>query len=295
MPIQLLHQGASKQAYHFLLRWVFGLWLAIMIYDPITELALYPTIGYTPTGFLLKMFPDSLNHLPLSYPFLLGVKIIIILSCLAILLNRFKRLAGVLLCILLSMYQGILRSFGHINHPELMLLHCVFIFTIFFFFEESLEKIGHLDPAKQITVYSIPFIVILIFFSFTYVFAGIHRIVFGFDAFFNDSLIYWIVENSRRSRLINWDMDWLILQYPIVEYVSKAGLALVTVFEILTPFCLLSKWIRYLWLLVIIPFHIFVWLTMGIMFWENLTLFIIFINFTPLLSPQKPLKPVISS
>ena len=278
----LLHQQASKEAFRFLQTWIFGIWLGIMLWDPLPDLAQYPTAGYTPTGLLLKMLPESMTPLIFSSPFLWGIKIGIIAVCLLIIVNRFKKFAGVIAVILLSLYQGIIRSFGHINHPEMMLLHSVLILTVFFFFEEKLDKVGFLDQAKKISVYSIPFILILFFFSFTYVFAGIHRIFFGgIDVFTNDSLIYWVVENARRSRLINWNLDWIILDFPWVAFIMKIGMALTTLAEIMAPFCLVSKWIRYAFLVIILPFHVFVWLFMGIMFWENVMLFILFFDFTP--------------
>jgi len=279
--VNILHQQASKTALRFFQSWVFGIWLAIMLWDPLTDLAKFPTAGYTPTGFMLRMFPESLKYLPVSFSFLLCLKITILSACILILFNQYKKFAGLIACFSLSIYQGIVRSFGHINHPEVMLLHAVFILTIYYFFEKDLEQLEFLDQEKQITIYSIPIIMTLFFFAFTYAFAGIHRIAFGgIDVFTNESIVYWVVENGRRSRLINFNLDWVILKFQWIEYSMRAGLWVVTAAEIMAPFCLISKWVRYFFLIVILPFHIMVGLFMGIMFWENLILFILFIDFT---------------
>jgi len=280
--MKILHQQANKSALLFFQRGVFGLWLAIIVWDPLQHLAKYQYLSYIPTGFLLKMFPEHLKFLPVRYPFLLGLKIALIVVLVLLLLNRFKKIAGLAACILLSLYQGIVRSFGHINHPEVMLMNAVFVLTLYFFFEDSLEKKGYLDQNRQITVYSIPLIVFLFFFGCSYAFAGIHRIIFGgLDVFTNESIIHWVVENGSRSRLINFHLEWVILKYPFVEFLMRAGLPIVTLAEISAPFCMISKPLRYFFLLIIVPFHIIVALFMGIMFWENFCLFILFINFTP--------------
>ena len=54
--------------------------------------------------------------------------------------------------------------------------------------------------------------------------------------------------------------------------VAKLGFAVTTFFELLSPLCLLSRHFRYVWVAVIVSFHVGTRLLMNIFFWHNLLL-----------------------
>jgi hypothetical protein len=55
----------------------------------------------------------------------------------------------------------------------------------------------------------------------------------------------------------------------------------VTLFEILAPCCLLSRRFRLTFLIVMAPMHVLVWVSMNILFWENLALFLLLLDIDP--------------
>ena len=59
------------------------------------------------------------------------------------------------------------------------------------------------------------------------------------------------------------------------------GLLLVTVFEVLAPCCLFPRRFRRLFLLVMGPTHVLIALSMNILFWENLAMFLLLLDFNP--------------
>lgn len=271
----VLHQNASERAYKFFCVWVFGIWFAYILFDPMTSLAGYPKSIYFPAGFLIKFLPRDIYFVPVSYPFLFFLKSSLLLSLIAVLLGVFKKWAGLYASIALTIFEGIVRSFGHINHPEILLLFSVFILTIFFFFEDSID-----DSKLTISKYGIPLAAVLFLICFTYFFAGIHRLIArGLEIYGTNTIIFWVVEEGKRSRLINWHLENLMLTNQWVCGMLKAGFPLITLCEIAAPLCIVFRRFRYVWLMLMIPFHLMVWTFMGIFFWANLALYILFFDF----------------
>ena len=57
--------------------------------------------------------------------------------------------------------------------------------------------------------------------------------------------------------------------------IINLGFPLVTVVEILSPYCLVSRRFRHFWLVTIFGFHVLTLLLMQIVFWENIILRIV--------------------
>ena len=272
--MKVLHQDASEKAFKFFCIWVFGIWFGYILLDPLTSLAQYPKSLYFPTGFLLKFLPREIFYAPVSYHFLLFLKISMLVTVGAVLGGYCKKWAALCACLLLTVFEGIVRSFGHINHPELLLLFAAYVLTIFFFFENSI------DTAKtNISKYGIPLMAVFFIVCFSYSFAGIHRMVArGIGIYGTNTIIFWIIEEGNRSRLINWHMENLMLTNSLAGNMMKMGFPLITFFEITAPFCMVYRKFRYVWLSVMVPFHIMVWVFMGIFFWANLAMYILFFD-----------------
>jgi len=282
--MSILHQNANYQSYKFFTWWIFGLWFLYLLFDPITGLAQYPPIAYKPTGFLLRFLPQPIYYLPISYTFLLTLKLTLLLCFLCVIMEKGKKWAALAACPLLSVYQGLARSFGHVNHPELMFVTAVFVFTIFFFFEDTIEQDAKTKEGS-ISPYGIPLIALLFVFCFTYAFAGVHRLVVcSTEIYFNDTIIQWIVENGNRARFFSWNLEGLVLEYPWMGILTKIGFPLVTIYEVLAPFCFVSRRFRYSFIAVMLPFHLLIWMFMGIFFWSNFALAILLFDFSPLFS-----------
>jgi hypothetical protein len=281
--MKILHQDAPKGAYECFCLWVFGIWFGYVLFDPLMSLSQYPKSLYFPTGFLLKFLPQSIYFLPISYPFLLFLKIAMLLSIAAVLFGFCKKWAALCACILLTVFEGIVRSFGHINHPELLLLFSAFVLTIFFFLEDSIDQ-----TKISISKYGIPLVAVLFIVCFSYCFAGIHRLVArGIGIYSTNTIIYWVIEEGKRSRLLNWHMEDLMLTNPFVNTMMKAGFPFITFFEITAPLCIVFRRFRYVWLAMMFPFHIIVWVFMGIFFWANLALYVLFFNYDNFFKQEK--------
>lgn len=273
--IKILHQNAPEWAYRFFVFWVFGIWFFYSLFDPVTSLAYLPQSLYVPTGFLLKFLPPAIYYWPISFYFLLALKVLLLFSLASVILGFYKKWMALLACVLLTVFEGLVRSFGHINHPELALVLMVFVLTIFFFFEDSLD-----DRTMAISKYGIPLMMALFVVCFTYCFTGIHRLVArGLDIYMTNTMSFWVMEEGKRSRLFNWHLENLMLTSSFIHTMMTIGFPLVTFCEVASVFCLVSRRFRYIWLLIMVPFHLMVWIFMGIFFWANLALYVLFFDF----------------
>jgi len=286
--MELIHKDASAEALEFFRRWVFGFWLLIIVIDPFPSLAYLPSTMFQPTGLLMICLPEGILPLFFNEQFLIGLKILTVLSLLAVLFNKYRTFCTILSCLLLTWHQGFIRSFGHINHSEISLLYAAYLLTLFSLADSFWkEKITDSSMTK-VNLNSISLIVILTVVCFIYSFMGIFRIINGgIEIFFSDSMKFWIIETSNMAGYYSWHLDHLILQKPWILKTLNLGFPILTVFEIFAPLCLIFRWFRYAFLFVLIPFHILTWLFMNIIFWEQLALYILFINFTHNFKPKK--------
>lgn len=211
--------------------------------------------------------------------------LILLLAC--VIFKIFMKPASVLACVLLTLYQGVIRGFGVVNHAEIALLYAAYFFTLFPIADEMVEKRYRVKTDTEINLNSIPCVSTLGILCFTYTFVGMQRIVRGgWNLFHSDSLTYWILDNSLRPSESFTPFGHLLLQYPLLERLLNVGLSVGTFFEILAPLCLLSSWFRYVFLLVMVPFHIVILFFMGINFWEQVVLYVLLFNLSGWFSPR---------
>ncbi len=294
--MKLLHEDAGPEAVEVFRVWVFGIWLFKVVTDPLAAIAGLPQTIFNPTGFLLKFLPASLKHFLLAESFLFGLKTVLILSLVFVIFKVFLRSSSVLACFFLTLYQGIIRSFGHVNHAEIELLYAAYFLTLFSIADGIFEKQGKHDRAEGMNLNSIPLISTLACLCFSYTFVGIYRVArAGLGIYSSDSLAFWILDNSLRTPESITPVGLLILKYPLLGEMLRLGFPAGTIFEILAPFTLLSRWFRYLFIAVMVPFHLIILLFMGINFWEQLALYVLFLDlgrwFGPKGAGEK--KPVI--
>lgn len=274
--IKLLHHDATPEALDFLKVWIFGIWFVIVITDPLKSLSTLPAVYMTPVGFL-QLLPQTLHNGLLTLPFLCSLKIAMLLALLCVIFNFFPRTTGVIACILLTVYQSLIRSFGYINHAELTLLYAVYLWVLF-----TLVN-GKKQEGKEAAL----FIAIALVLCFSYTLTGVNRLIQGGGAVFQEgNLLFWILENANRSSYTMAHADQWIGQYPWALKILAIGFPFVTVFEIMAPCCLISRPFRHAFLCLMIPFHLINWLFMDILFLENLLLFPLLINIQPWLKPK---------
>ena len=281
---KMLYSHATPEMVRFLRIAVYGMWFIHVLVDPLPVIANLPASVFDPAGFLIRIFPVAWQEMFVTEAFLHVLKITMLFTLILVILNRWMKVSAVISCILLTVYQGIIRGFGSINHAEIILLFAAYLIMSFILIDSRTpdERRREVSESK-FNPSSAPFFAILVFSLLGYSFVGINRLVDGgYQVFTSDSLIVWMVQNSNRGdHFFLWNFTPLILQYPSLQVLVKIGFAVVNFFEIFAPFCLISKRFRYAFIVVIYSFLIINWIFMRILFLENMILFILLFDITP--------------
>jgi hypothetical protein len=181
---------------------------------------------------------------------------------------------------LLTFHQGLVRSMGYVNHSELPLLYAVYILAA----SAVIDRAGNRRspagaPAPAIS--DVPLLAIAMVLCFTYTATGVSRLLLGAPTVFHpDTPTAWIAGYSYETTYHGWSVGRGVLDLPIASRaLLSIGLIVVTVTELLAPCCLVSRGFRRFFLAVMIPFHLFTYVTMNILFWENLALYVFLSDF----------------
>lgn len=280
--MKLIHADATAQGLRTLWCYVYGLWFLIVLADPLAVLSDLPMSTFKPAGLLLRALPDSLEPWLLTGAFLYCLKFATALLLLLAVLNVWMKTTSVLSCFLLTVYQGIVRGFGYVDHAELALLFAAYFLSLFAVADALVQANSgeatnsRVDPDSKVNPNSIPFVAILAFLLFSYVFTGVHRLAHGgLEVFGSDTLKAWIVmdQHMLHQLFFSWNLAEWVLEHPRIMWILEIAFPFQLLVEILAPLCLVSRRFRYLFLLVMVPFHLLSWLFLKILFWENLLLY----------------------
>lgn len=273
----VIHQNATAETYNFFRNWILGIWLVVVLLSPATSLAKLSVLSDYSVGFLLQYLPEAIKaglFQPVSLAVLKGA---LVLGLCCMIFRRCSRTAGIGVCLLLTIYQGMMKGIGEINHAELGILFAVYILVLFewadYFYKPE-------DQEFQTSRYGLPLTAICATLCLAYTFIGLHRVVFGgIDLFLGDSIYYWIIENSNEPKVyLFWKLDHLLFEYDWLRILVKAGFPIFTGLEIFALFALIHKPYRYVFIAGMFIFHFFIWLFMGILFWENMLMYILFVE-----------------
>ncbi len=287
--MKLIHAEASPEALNFFRTAVFGTWLLIVLFDPFTELSYLPTSIFKPTGVLIRFLPAFVHPWLVSAPFLYGLKTVALISLFLCTFNKSFIPASLIASVCLTIQQGIVRSYGHMNHAEMVLLYEAYFLSFFALADRFWKKDSNTaNQTNSVNLNSIPFIVTIAFVCFAYTFLGMRRLIYGgVGLFFTDSLMYWVVSNNNLAEYFTWHSDIFVLENPWLKFVLKLGFPIATLFEICAPLCLVSRRFRFLFIAFMIPFHILIWVFMGILFLELIFFYILLFECTRWLSPRQ--------
>lgn len=175
------------------------------------------------------------------------------------------RLIAVIAAILLTVHQGLERSFTFVNHQELALLLCVYVLGIFPA-ADGFSWPKRKRPASPPQTYAGALVTMTLLLVFPYCAIGAYRLANSAPAIFlDDSLPYWLGSLSGLDA-DGWSLGLRALGHPMLVSILKLGFPVTTCFELLAPLCLILPRFRKLWLVVMIPFHFLSWFLLNIFF-----------------------------
>jgi hypothetical protein len=109
-----------------------------------------------------------------------------------------------------------------------------------------------------------------------YTFIGTHRLLHGgMEQFFNHAMNVHILVNTLNYSKYGLDLGLMVASSPALMILFKTGFFAITMFEVTSLFTLVNRPFRFIWMGVMIPFHLLSLFTMNIFFWETLILIIV--------------------
>lgn len=278
---------ASRQALRAFEVYLFSLWFLKVLIDPFWELGRLPASSYQPIG-LIAPFGKELGTWIVSENFLFGLWLgLLAVLALSIVPKHFKwKLASQCFAtILLTLYQTIVRAVGALSHSEMMGLVPVLILTIYNILEHRSKNNLKGNHQHSHYNYGIPIVLTALFLTCTYLFVGIHRLAIGgLGVFTSEVIVYWLLHKGLDTSYFSYKLGSSILSSPWLKSFIIWSFPFATLLEIISPLALVWRTFRPYWVASMFAFHLFIWLSMGILFVEPMMLFIVFFDIDKLLT-----------
>jgi hypothetical protein len=276
-PLELIHEQAGPRLLRLARVGVFALWMFKLLLDPLWRLAEMPRELFQPVG-VLALFPAGGLDWLLSVPGLSTLWIATLVVLIAGLTNKAFAVTATLAAVLLTIYSSLIRSFGPAVHTDITLLLAVYALAGFAWADGISARKGANEMDRRA---SYPLVTIVALLCLSYCLVGINRAVAGGGRVFTgDTMEVWAIDASLRGYYFNTNVGWHLPDWPLAAFFLKAGLPVVTLFEITAPLCL--AWPRYR--LVFIPFmlsfHLLSLVVMNIFFFDDMFLYLLLIDWS---------------
>jgi len=265
---------------------VHGTFLISVLFTSFSALGSLPATILRPTG-AMKLLPWGFyDHLQ-TPPGMLILKSAMVLSLLLGALGFLTVLTTKTSFLLVLFYQGLLRSFGHFNHDEMVAVYFLLVLAFTpcgdaFSIDSRLRKTKNERP---LFAYAYPILLMQLLLAWTYFSSALIKLrVAGWKYLSPDNLpslaIFHSLDNLHDTgfRLAFW--------LPQVKEYLPVAVGFVLVWELLFPLAIFWRRLRWWILGVGIIFHLATLFLMNIFFPHHLAMYLIFINWDRF-SPHK--------
>jgi hypothetical protein len=272
---------ASPFALGVVRSFVHGLFLFDTVLTSYSALGSLPPTILRPTG-VMKFLPWGFFDLLQTHSGMLTLKTLMLVSLLlstAGFLTRFSTKTSLLLVLF---YQGLLRSFGHFNHDEMIAIYFLVVFAFTpcgdaFSIDNWLSRRGRTAPQRPAFAYAYPILLMQLLLAWAYFSSALIKLrVAGWKYLSPDNLpalaIFHSLDNLHDTafRVAFW--------LPQVREYLPYFVAIILIWELLFPLAVFFRRVRW-WILVIgIVFHVSTLFMMNIFFPHQLLMYVIFIN-----------------
>lgn len=275
---EMIHENATARTLGFLRIWVFAMWFGDVAKDPITDLAGLPMAYFNPLG-VVRLLPLSVWERIFTPEVLtLWQAAMLVGLALTIVGARPYRPIALITCILLTFQLGAILSFGYLVHTELVSLYVCYLLALFPAADALSLSSRRARPARP-ALYRAAMQLAALVLCTTYTFVGVRRLVLGGVGIFLDGSVLWYV--AKRSAQIGYfshTHGLSAVESPWLSVLMQIGYAVVTLFEVLSLLCLVSRKFRRAWLAVIVPFQLAIWPLMQILFLHNIMLIMVLLT-----------------
>ena len=274
----MLHENVSPQTLGFARIAVYGAWLWHVFKDPLDKVVEVPLVYFSPIG-VLRLVPEPVWQRIYTADFLSALKLAMLVSLTLLVtgVGPFRGIA-VFTCIMLTLYQGLVRGFGFINHGELAMLYAAYVLAVFPSADAFALRRSRSNAASQ-PLYQAPMIAVALLLCLAYMFVGVQRLLKGgLEIFVNGTIVHMVALRSFAPGPSGSGYGHLVLEHPWLALMLQVGFPIVTIFELLSPLCLFYRPFRWAWIPVMFSFHLATGLLMQIWFTANFLLIFVFLT-----------------
>ena len=257
---------------------VHGTFLVSVLFTSFSALGALPATILRPTG-AMQFLPWSFYEQLQTPSAMVLLKTVMVLSLLCSTTGLLTVVSTKTSLLLVLFYQGLLRSFGHFNHDEMLAVYCLAVLAFTpcgdaFSLDSRMRKMGKDRPAFA---YAYPILLMQLLMAWSYFSSALIKLrVAGLKYLSPDNLpalaIFHSLDNLHDThfRLAFW--------LPQVKTWLPFAVALVLIWELAFPLALFLRRVRW-WILAFgIVFHLSTLFLMNIFFPHHLAMYLIFID-----------------
>lgn len=261
---------------------VHGTFLVSVLITSFAALGRLPVTIMRPTG-VMKFLPWSLYDQLLTPRGMTILKVALVVSLLLSTAGLFTSISTKTSFLLVLFYQGLVRSFGHFNHDEMLAVYCLAVLAFTpcgdeFSLDQRFRKTKRERPAFA---YAYPILLMQLLMAWVYFSSVLIKLrTAGLSYFSPDNLpslaIYHSLDNLHDTsfRLAFW--------LPQVRAYLPFAVGLVLLWEFIFPFAVFVRKLRWWILGAGIVFHLSTLFFMNIFFPHQLALYLLFVNWDTL-------------
>lgn len=257
---------------------VHGVFLFTTVFTSFSALGSLPPTILRPTG-VMKFLPWSFYDQLQTPTGILTLKTLMIVSLLLSTAGFLTVISTKTSLLLVLFYQGLLRSFGHFNHDEMIAVYflVVLAFTPCGDAFSIDSRIGRTKKDRPALAYAYPILLMQLLLAWVYVSSALIKFrVAGLKYLSVDNLpalaIFHSLDNLHDTafRLAFW--------LPEVRQYLPFAVALVLLWELLFPVAIFWRRVRWLILGIGVVFHFSTLFLMNIFFPHQLAMYVVFVN-----------------
>ena len=279
-PLELIHEQAGPRLLGLTRLGVILLWIFKLSLDPLWRLTGMPREMFQPIGLLLLLPDGALTALLTTngLVFLWTLTLASLAFCLA---NRAFPLAATVAAILVTVYSCLIRSFGPAVHTDIVLILALYVLAGFAWADTLSTGPNGKKSLPAGSWSSFPLVTIVALLCLSYMLVGMNRTMAGgLRVFTGDTMEYWAIDASLRGYYFNTEIGWHIPEWPLALFMLRSGLPIITLFEMAAPLCLVCPHFRWVFIPVMLSFHLLSLVFMNIFFFDDMLLYLLLIDWS---------------
>ena len=296
-PLELIHEQAGPRLLRLTWLGVFALWIVKLLLDPLWRLAEMPRDLFHPIGILALLPATAIDEL-LTWNGLAALLVFMLGVLVLGLTDKAFPVVSTVAAVLLTAYSCLIRGFGPAVHTDIVLLLVVYALAGFAWADFFQTKFGERSTVidRRYNWSSYPLVTIVVMLCLSYCLVGLNRTVAGgARVFTGDTMEAWAIDASLRGYYFNTNIGWHIPEWPLIVLMLRSGLPVITLFEITAPLCLVSSHFRWIFIPVMLSFHLLSLVFMNIFFFDDMLLYLLLVDWSrrypALRRPERRLSP----